>query len=136
MKKLPNQTASESAIDNCDFTPGTRPHRLNTVIAAVLASLLETNALTGMESVFKQSSTRLAAHIEYLERKYGWRIERRDVVTGTNDGRIATIVAYWLPQATIAQAFEAGAREWIENVKAARAERRKKSEKCKAQPSA
>lgn len=122
-----------SAVDHCESTPGTLPHRRNTVIAHVLAGLLESKAMTGMDSVFKQSTTRLAAHIEYLERKYGWHIERRDVVTGTNDGRIATIAAYWLPQATIAQAFEAGARAWIESVKAARAARRKESEKCKAQ---
>lgn len=122
-----------SAVDNCDFAPGTLPRRRNTVIAAVLAYLLESNVPTGMDCVSKQSTTRLAAHIEYLERKYGWHIERRDIVTGTNDGRIATIAAYWLPQATIAQAFEAGARAWIESVKAARAERRKESEKCKAQ---
>ena len=89
--------------------------------------------LTGMESVFKQSTTRLSAVIHYLEHKYGWHIERRDIANGTSDGRITFIATYWLPQATIAQAFEAGARDWIDSVKTARAARRKESEKCKAQ---
>ena len=70
-------------------------------------------------------------HLNRLTRDYGWHIERRDIATGTNDGRIATISAYWMPQAAIAKAFEAGAREWIDSVKAARAERRKQSGKCK-----
>lgn len=122
-----------SALDKCDSKPGTLPARRNTVTAAVLASLLESNVITGMESVFKQSTTRLSAFVHRLERDYGWSINRRDVVTGTNDGRIASISAYWVAQSTIAQAFEAGARDWIESVKAARAERRKDAQKCKSQ---
>lgn len=133
MKKRPTQKAETSAVDKRDFTPGTLPARCNTVTAAVLAGLLESNVLTGMDSVFKQSTTRLGAVIHRLERDYGWHIERRDIATGTNDGRIATISAYWLPQATIAAAFDAGARDWIESVKAARAARRKESGWCKAQ---
>jgi hypothetical protein len=101
------------------------------VVAAVLASLLESKAMTGMESVFKQSTTRLGAAIHYLEHRYDWHIDRRDFATGTNDGRIAEVTAYWLPQATIAQAFEAGARQWIDSVKTARALRRNDAEKCR-----
>ena len=132
MKNAPVQTTNEGAADTANSNTGTLPKRINTVTAAVLAGLLESNILTGMESVFKQSTTRLGAVIYRLERDYGWHIARRDVATGTSDGRIATIAAYWLPQATIAKAFEAGARAWIESVKAARAERRKQSDKCKA----
>lgn len=132
MENARPQTSETSAPDKRNYTPGTLPKRINTVIAAVLAGLLESNTLTGMESVFKQSTTRLGAAIYRLEHDYGWRIDRRDIATGTNDGRIATISAYWLPQATIAQAFDAGAREWIDKVKAARAERRKQSDKCKS----
>lgn len=132
MKTPPNQTEFESAPDKRNYTPGNLPKRINTVTAAVLAGLLESNTMTGMDSVFKQSTTRLGAVIYRLEREYGWHIDRRDLATGTSDGRIATIAAYWIPQATIAQAFEAGARDWIESVKAARTERRKQSDKCKA----
>lgn len=131
MKNAPTQTTSEGAAGTANSNTGTLPKRINTVTAAVLVGLLESNTLTGMDSVFKQSTTRLGAVIHRLEREYGWHISRRDVATGTSDGRIATIAAYWLPQATIAQAFEAGAREWIERVKADRAERRKKAGKCR-----
>jgi len=132
MKNAPIQTTNEGAVGTANYTPGGLPKRKNTVVAAVLASLLESRAMTGMESVFKQSTTRLGAVIHYLENKYDWHIDRRDVATGTNDGRVASVSAYWLPQATIARAFDAGAREWIESVKTARAERRKQAEKCKA----
>lgn len=133
MKNAPVQTTNESAPDKRNFTPGTLPKHINTVTAAVMVALLESKTLTGMESVFKEHTTRLGAVIHYLESpRYGWTIDRRTVSTGTNDGRVAEIAAYWLPQETIAQAFEAGAREWIIRVKAARAERRKKADKCKA----
>lgn len=133
MKNAPVQTTNEGAPDSANSNTGTLPNRVNTVTAAVLASLLESRSLTGMESVFKQSTTRLGAVIHRLERGYGWRINRRDMATGTNDGRIATIASYWIPQEAIGKAFEAGARNWIERVKVARAERRKLSDKCKTE---
>jgi hypothetical protein len=131
MKTPPSKTSNESAPDKRDYTPGTLPKRVNTVTSAVLAGLLESNIFTGMESVFKQSTTRLAAFVNYLERKYNWTIERRDMVVGTADGRTPQITAYWLPQETIAKAFEAGTRAWIDDVKAASAARRKGAAKCK-----
>lgn len=131
MKNAPDQTTIESAPDKLNYTPGTLPTRTNTVTSAVLAGLLESSTLTGLDSVFKQSTTRLGAVIHRLTLDYGWTIERRPVATGTSDGRVAEVAAYWLPQATIAQAFEAGARQWIDSVKAARALRRKDAEKCR-----
>lgn len=133
MKTPPNQTAFESAPNKCDYTPGTLPKRIHTVTADVLAGLLESKTLKGLESVFKQNTTRLGAFIHRLERDYGWHIDRKGFATGTSDGRIAHPSAYWLPQATIAQAFEAGAREWVDSVKVARAERRKQAGKCKSE---
>ena len=133
MKNAPIQNTNESAPDKRDYTPGTLPKHINTVTASVMVALLESSTMTGMESVFKEHTTRLSAVINYLESpRYGWHIDRRDMATGTSDGRIASITAYWLPQATIAQAFEAGARDWICKVKAARAERRKLADKCKS----
>lgn len=131
MKNAPITNSNESVPDKRDYTPGALPARINTVVSAVVAGLLESNRLTGMESVFNQSTTRLSAVVYYLERKYGWHIERRDIATDTKDGRIAWITVYWLPQETISKAFEAGAREWIDSVKAARAERRKQASKNK-----
>lgn len=132
MKNARPQNSETSAADTANYTPGKLPKRKNTVVAGVLASLLESKSLTGMESVFKQSTTRLGAVIFYLENKYDWQIPRRDMATGTSDGRIASISAYWLPQATIASAFDAGAQDWVTSVKIARAGRRKESAKCKA----
>ena len=83
-------------------------------------------------NLFQQSTMRLSAAIHYLEQRYDWTINRRKIATGTNDGRVAEISAYWLPQATIAQAFAVGAGDWVEGVKVARAERRKQSGKCKS----
>lgn len=132
MKNAPTTYSDESAPNKRDYNLGIMPIRRNTVTSAVLAGLLESNVLTGMDSVFKQSTTRLSAVVYRLERDYGWHIERRDIATGTTDGRIASIAAYWLPQATIAQAFAMGARAWIDSVKAARAKRREEASKCKA----
>jgi len=126
------QTTEASALDKRDFTPGKLLDRINTVRSHVLASLLESKVLTGMDSVFQQSTTRLAAVIHVLKHKYAWPIECHDVAVGTTDGRVETITSYWMRQETIAKAFEAGARPWVELVKAARAERRKQAAKCKA----
>jgi hypothetical protein len=126
------QNSETNALDNCGYAPGNLPKRINTVTAAVLAGMLESNTLTGLDSVYMQSTTRLSAVIHSLEQRYDWTINRRKIATGTNDGRVAEISAYWLPQTTIAQAFAIGARNWVEGVKAARAARRKQSEKCKS----
>lgn len=131
MKNAPTTYSDESAPNKRDYKLGTMPIRRNTVTSAVLAGLLESNVLTGMDSVFKQSTTRLSAVVYRLERDYGWQIERRDIATGTSDGRVASISTYWLPQATIAQAFAMGARAWIDSVKAARVKRREEASKCK-----
>lgn len=111
---------------------GVLPKRVNTVRAAALAAMLEGEHLTGMDSVFKHSTTRLGAVIHIMAKLYEWGIERNDLVVGTKDGRETFVTSYWLSQATIAAAFEAGAREWIERVKVARAERRKLASKCQA----
>lgn len=94
MKNASDKTTIESATDTVNCKPGKLPKRTNTVTAAVLASLLESKVMTGMDSVFKQSTTRLAAVIDYLERKYDWQIPRCKVATGTKDGRVTTIAAY------------------------------------------
>lgn len=133
MKTPPTDRAAESADDKRDSNkPGTFPTRKNTVTASVLASLIEGNTVTGMEAVFNQSTTRAAAVIHYLEGRYCWTIERRDIATGTNDGRVAWVTAYWLSNGAREAAFEAGARVWIDTVKQARARLRKRSAEVKA----
>src|SRR3546814_4874033 len=115
-------TNHESAPSKRNYNPGQLPKRKNTVTAAVLAGLLEGETLTGMDAVFGQSTTRLGAVVFWLSERYGWTIERRDIATGTNDGRVAWITCYWLRQATRAAAFDVGARPWVDGVKAARAQ--------------
>jgi len=136
MKNAPiiQTTNNEGAADTANYTTsGILPARCDTVIAAVLAALLEGRELTGMDSVIQHNTTRLGGVIYQLERTYGWHIERRDIATGTSDGRIATITAYWLTYKAVAQAFDAGASEWIDRVHAARAERRQRAGKCKVE---
>jgi hypothetical protein len=128
-----HQNSAASALDSANFTPGSFPARKNTVTAEVLAALLESKVLTGLEAVFKANTTRLAASVEYIHREYNWPIERRAVAYGTDDGRIPTVKNYWFAQETIARAFEAGAREWIDAVKLARAARRKQAAYCKSE---
>lgn len=131
MKNAPTTNSNESAPDKRNYTPGILPKKTNTVTSGVLAYLLENQSPTGMEAVFKMSTTRLAAVIHYLGKKYAWNIERDDKAAGTNDGRISWITVYWLPQGTISSAFAQGARDWIDVVKASRAKQRKFSDKCK-----
>ena len=134
MQNAPTINSSESAPIKRDYTPGILPKRYYTVRAAALAAMLKGEHLTGMDSVFKHSTTRLSPIIcDALEKLYGWPVNHSDVLVGTNDGRIAPITTYWLSQETIAQAFEGEAREWIVKVNAARAEQRKQADKCKAE---
>ena len=133
MKNAPTTNSSESAPDKRNYTPGTFPKKTDTVRAAALAAMLEGESLTGMDSVFKHSTTRLSPVIcDGLEKLYNWPVKRSDLVVGTNDGRMATIVAYWLDPETISRAFDAGARDWIEKVNADRAKRRTQAGNCKA----
>jgi hypothetical protein len=105
-------------------SPGILPDRINTVLADVLARLLHGDRLTGLPTVVDSSSTRLAHHIYRLGTRYGWHIDRRDRVIGCRDGRVATVVEYWLRADLRAAAAEAGAGAWCQLVRDARAARR------------
>lgn len=120
-----------------DFTSTPRltatfPARHNTVTAEVLSRLIKGETLTGMDAVFCANTTRLSAVIFYLNEDYGWSIEHLDIDVGTNDGRVASIRAYYLSSASIRQAFADGAREFCDSVTVARAMRRKLASKVKA----
>ena len=130
--------AEQSALNSVNFTGtatflGAFPSRHNTVTAEVLSRLINGESLTGMDAVFSASTTRLSAVIFYLTEAYGWTIDHVDIDVGTNDGRVAAIRAYFLPRATIRRAFDAGALEFCQNVKEARAETRKQAPKAKAE---
>jgi len=132
MENAPTAFSNESAENNRNYTCGTLPLRVDTVVAEVLALLIEGRDLAGMEAVFEQSTVRLSAHIYYLEKRYGWPVQRRNVAVGTKDGRVVEVVRYWLTAEVKEAAFNNGARAWIDPVKDARASRRKQATKCRA----
>jgi hypothetical protein len=132
MKNARPHEVETSALDKRDCISGILPRRVNTVLAGVLADLLDGHTVTGMAAVFKQGTTRAAAVVHHLETRYDWTIERRDVVTGTNDGRIASIKDYWLSASAREAAFKNGARAWVNDVRAAATKRRNGAGKAKA----
>lgn len=138
MKNAPITTSSnESALDKPNSNIcGTLPARVDTVIAGVLANLIEGLEITGIAAVYEQSTTRLSAHIYRLENEYGWLIERADFAVGTNDGREAWVTRYWLPMWERDAAFLAGARDWITSVRHSSASRKKAARRCRASAAA
>lgn len=99
------------------------PKGPSSIRAHVLAVLLASEDMTGFESIFAHRKASLATVIRALIRKYHWPVEREDFPTNTADGRAAWASVYCLPQAAIDVAFEAGARDWLDGVNAARAAR-------------
>ncbi|MET3129794.1 hypothetical protein AAKU55_000035 [Oxalobacteraceae bacterium GrIS 1.11] len=102
---------------------GKFPAMASTMRAETLLVLLESSDMTGVESIFEHRKLALNTVIRALIRKYGWPIERRDFPVNTNDGRAAWASVYSLPQEVIEAALEAGGRDWIAGVKAARSAR-------------
>jgi hypothetical protein len=100
--------------------PGKFPKGPSTMRAEVLAVLLASEDMTGMESIFEHRKTGLNTVIRALMRKYGWPIERRDFPTNTFDGRAAWASVYCLPQEVIDAALDTGGRDWLDGMKAAR----------------
>ena len=129
MKKKPAATeATTSVTDSANSTGvGRFPKLVNTVIAEALADLIEGRRLTSMKGVFDSSTTRMPHHIYASRKHHDWLIEREKKVIGTKDGRVQTIVEYFLSPDVIEAAFKKGAREWIARVRAARRARRAKA---------
>jgi hypothetical protein len=100
--------------------PPRYPKGPSSIRAQVLSVLLESKDMTGVESIFAHRKASLATVVRALIRKYQWPIEREDFPTNTADGRAAWASVYRLPQETIDAAFEAGARDWLDGVNAAR----------------
>lgn len=133
---LPHNQAEQSAPDTRQFTGkplGAFPSRHNTVTAEILSRLIGGESLTGMDAVFRASTTRLSAVIFSLKKSHGWTIDHVDMDVGTSDGRVPVIRAYFLDRATIRRAFDAGALKFCQSVKDARAKTRKRAPKAKAE---
>jgi hypothetical protein len=106
--------------------PGRFPAMGASLRAETLAVLLSSDDMTGVESLFEHRKIALSTVMRALMRKYGWPIERSDFPTNTADGRAAWASVYSLPQEVVAAALEAGGRDWIDGVRAARAGRAKR----------
>ena len=125
--------AQVESQSNSIVAPGSLPKRTNTVIAEVLSRTLSGQALTGIAGVMEASTTRLAAHIGDLEKRYGWTFDRRDKVNGCSDGRVVTIVEYSLAPEVIEAAMKDGGAAWCKTVQSARRALRANADRAKLQ---
>jgi hypothetical protein len=110
---------------------GMFPVKQNTVTADVLARFIAGERLTGLESVFDCSTTRLAAVVGYLGKDYAWNIQRDNKAIGCRDGRVTRVSVYWLCPNQTEAALAAGAGAWCQEVKAARRALRAKAAKAR-----
>lgn len=113
--RRPSSPAALAAL-RYPATPGT-------LRAEVLAVLLASADMAGMESIFDGRKVALNTVIRALTRKYGWPIERHDFPTNTADGRSGWASVYSLPQEVIDAALAGAGQDWLDGVKAARAAR-------------
>lgn len=104
-------------------TVGRFPSGPASLRAQVLAVLLASSDMTGVESIFDNRKVTLTTVVRALTRKYGWPIERHDFPTNTADGRAAWASVFSLPQEVIDAALAAGGSDWLEGVRAARGAR-------------
>ena len=92
--------------------------------AETLAVLLASDDMTGVESLFEHRRIALNTVIRALVRSMAGRSKGTcDFATNTADGRAAWASVYSLRQAVIDAALDAGGRDWIAGVRAARAGR-------------
>jgi len=95
---------------------GLLPSRVNTLQARTLARFIEGNTFTGLESVFSDNTTRLAAVVHQLKKSYGWQFVKVEKPITTKDSRSVSVTEYSLSQDARMAAFGAGAGEWIARV--------------------
>jgi hypothetical protein len=128
------KTESSATVEGAPIvSPFGFPAKLDTVCAEVLRRLLSGERLTSLDAVGEASTTRLSAHVFYLEDGYGWRIERTEKAAGCTDGRVTYVAEYFLPPTVIAHAAARGAAQWCAKVRAARLKLRANAAKAKRQ---
>lgn len=103
MKNAPIPYGNESALDKRKYTIEDHfPRRLDTILAAVLAWLLDDcSPLTAWDGVHVFSTRHIEAAIRTLKKKYGWPIETVWLPTRRADGTFFYVKAYLLPEAAI-----------------------------------
>ena len=130
-RNTPKDEASAPGTGAPILARGMLPVKQNTVTADVLARLIAGERLTGLESVFDCSTTRLAAVVGYLGKDYAWNIQRDDKAIGCRDGRVTRVSVYWLCPNQTEAALAAGAGAWCQEVRAARRALRAKAAKAR-----
>ncbi|TAK87080.1 MAG: hypothetical protein EPO09_18985 [Aquabacterium sp.] len=110
---------------------GIFPGRRNTLQSEVLARLLLSERLTGLDAVAGLNTTRLASAVHILRTKFEWPIKRHDFSVGCGDGRVEQVCEYYLSTEAISAASRAGADEFVPDVLKQRSERRKEAPKAK-----
>jgi hypothetical protein len=129
--RIPKEEAGAPGQGAAIVARGMLPVRQNTVTADVLARFIAGERLTGLESVFDSSTTRLAAVVGRLGNDYAWSIKRDDRAAGCKDGRIARVRVYWLCPNQTEAALAAGAGAWCQEVRAARRALRARAAKAR-----
>jgi hypothetical protein len=119
----PSSSSSDAMKPDNQARVGRFPSGPATMRAQVLAVLLASQDMTGMESLFDGRKVTLHTVVRALMRKYGWPVERHDFPTNTADGRAAWATVFSLPQDVIDAALDAGGRDWLAGVQAAQAAR-------------
>lgn len=79
----------------------------------VLAVLLSNVEQTGAEPL--RGRVTLAAIVMTLKRKYHWPIETASFPSNAADGRATWATVYSLPPEVIAEAMDAGGRDWLKS---------------------
>lgn len=130
-RNTPKDEASAPGTGAPILARGMLPVKQNTVTSDVLARFIAGERLTGLESVFDCSTTRLAAVVGYLGKDYAWNIQRDYKAIGCRDGRVTQVRVYWLCQNQTEAALAAGAGAWCQEVRAARRALRAKAAKAR-----
>ena len=128
---IPKEEAGAPGKGAASIARGMLPVKQSTVTADVLARFIAGERLTGLESVFDCSTTRLAAVVRYLGKDYAWNIKRDYKAIGCRDGRVTRVRVYWLCPNQTEAALAAGAGAWCQEVRAARRALRAKAAKAR-----
>lgn len=120
MKKAALSDGLNQTLAGADYTPAFPPV-LDSVIAEVLACLLDGQTVTQRESYERFSTVNIARTIFDLRHNYGWPVITTPEESHTRDGRIARYARYSLSPDVIARHTDP---QYICDVYAARKARR------------
>ena len=119
-KKAALSDGLNQTLAGADYTPAF-PSVLDSVIAEVLACLLDGQTITQRESYERFSTVNIPRTIHDLRHNYGWPVITTPEESHTRDGRIARYARYSLSPDVIARHTDP---QYIRDVYAARKARR------------